>query len=263
MDKSYLRLDLVTSHKLTLAQSKIFRRRVGLDKLSLHKKSLTAGLSKHPPDLEVISQTLILQPESAQTHSHMRRPKTTQTAKPMARKDSEVKPTRQLVTASASRVRGGVNSTADFSVFRQAAWTPPYAETHTTFDFTTYDAAMIWNSKSSLQLPKSSLKQLNDSSDSIVRLSQIMKDCDEFTQHNRQLGRNVLRVQRDSKARLKEFTELNQELMFKQSYIDSTVTKFKKEKVAFIFGREGKGRFIDRQLKDPLKAKLFKFRAVD
>mmetsp|Transcript_34105 Transcript_34105/g.59482 ORF Transcript_34105/g.59482 Transcript_34105/m.59482 type:complete len:253 (+) Transcript_34105:1743-2501(+) len=233
------------------SQTKIVRKRLGLDKIRLkHRNSITTGLALGSDDLEAIGLNVL-------------QGKTPQPQKSLTKVDFSKPKTRKLQTAFSKRSKLALNDSQDHSFSSKVTLSPTYAQTDNSFDLPTRDTRtfLTSNSRCNLVIPK--LTKLNESTDSVEKINQLIKDCDQFSRKKQLLSRKVTRFQRNSKAKLSQLKLQDQELIFKKGYIKASIKKFKTEKAAFIFGKEGKGRFFDPDLRDPLKLKLYISKTID
>jgi hypothetical protein len=124
------------------------------------------------------------------------------------------------------------------------------------FDLATRDtrAFLTTTSKCRLQIPTSP-KQLNESNNSVDKLDRFIRGCSNFSRNQGLLRRKVTRCQRRNSKKSEQRGEV---VVFKKTYIRASVNKFRRDKVTFIFGKEGKGRFIDQRMRDPLKPSIRK-----
>lgn len=224
-------------------QGKVTRKKPNLDRvLSQHRQSITAGLALTSNDLQTIGLN-VLQGNSRQV------------IKSFTSQGSMDIPDRMLQTAHSRRsTHTKLEGSKYLSSPKREALTPTHTLIDSSFDLVTrYTGAFLTTtSKCSLQIPT---KQLNESSNSVDKLDRFIRGCSNFSRNQGLLRRKVTRCQRRNSKKSPQHGEV---VVFKKAYIRASVKKFRRDKVAFIFGKEGKGRFIDQRMRDPLKPRLRK-----
>lgn len=243
-DKSLLRPSFSLAKKQLFTKPKLEKKRIGLDQVRIrHRKSITAGLALGFEELEFVGMKML-------QAKVPRKPLT------LSKTDFASTPKRQLQTAYSKRSKITLNDSQDLSFTNHLTMSPKNAWADSSFDLLTRDTKtfLTTHSRCNLQIPKVS-NQLNDSTDSVKKLNQLIKDCDQISRKKQLLNRKVSRFQKNSKTRLKKIKSQDQGSIFKQGYIRASINSFKRDKAAFIFGKDGKGRFFDQHMRDPLRAK--------